>query len=52
MLRLDYTNSDIDRLSGKADDEFETIETVINHALEIVKEYEKLIKSSKINREG
>jgi len=47
MLRLDYPNSDIDELSEKIDKEFETIESVIKSALEIVDEYEKQIESSK-----
>ncbi len=50
MLRLDYTNSDVDELSEKIDKEFETIESVIKSALEIVDEYEKQIESSKLNR--
>ncbi len=41
MLRLDYTNSDVDELSEKMDNEFETIESIIKGALEIVDEYEK-----------
>jgi len=50
MLRLDYPKSDIDELSEKIDKEFETIESVIKSALEIVDEYEKQIESSKLNR--
>ncbi len=50
MLRLDYTNSDVDELSEKIDKEFETMETIIKSALEIVDEYEKQIESSKLNR--
>ncbi len=50
MLRLDYSKSDIDELSEKIDKEFETIESVIKSALEIVDEYEKQIESSKLNR--
>ena len=48
VLRLNYTNSDIDDLSEKIDDEFETMESVIKNALEIVAEYEKQIESSKL----
>ena len=50
MLRLNYTNSDIDALSEKMDEEFETMESIIKNALEIVEEYEKQIESSKINQ--
>ncbi len=50
MLRLDYTNSDLDELSEKMDNEFETMESIIKNALEIVHEYEKQIESSKLNR--
>jgi hypothetical protein len=49
VLRLNYTNSDIDELAEKMDDEFETMESVIKNALEIVEEYEKQIESSKLN---
>ncbi len=50
MLRMDNTNNDF-RSYGKADEEFETMESVIKKALEIVQEYEKLTESSKkINR--
>ena len=50
MLRLNYSNGDIDELSEKMDDEFETMESIIKNALEIVEEYEKQIESSKINQ--
>ena len=50
VLRLNYTNSDLDELSEKMDDEFETMESIIKNALEIVEEYEKQIESSKLNR--
>ena len=50
MLRLNYTNSDIDELSEKMDDEFETIESIIKNALKIVEEYEKQIESSKLKQ--
>ena len=50
MLRLNSTNSDLDELSEKMDDEFETIESIIKNALEIVEEYEKQIESSKLKR--
>jgi hypothetical protein len=32
------------------DEEFETMESIIKNALEIVEEYEKQIESSKINQ--
>ncbi len=50
MLRLKYTNSDIDGLSEKMDNEFESMESIIKSALEIVDEYEKQIESSNLNR--
>ena len=50
MLRLKYTNSDIDGLSEKMDNEFESMESIIKSALEIVDEYEKQNESSKLNR--
>jgi hypothetical protein len=50
VLRLNYTNSDIDEISEKLDEEFETMESIIKNALEIVEEYEKQIESSKINQ--
>ena len=49
MLRLNYTNGDLDELSKKMDDEFETMESIIKNALEIVDEYEKQIESSKLS---
>ena len=49
MLRLNYTNSDIDEISKILDDEFETMEDILLNALEIIEEYEKQIESSKIN---
>ncbi len=50
MLRLNYTNGDLDELSEKMDEEFETMESIIKNALEIVDEYEKQIESSKLNK--
>ena len=49
MLRLNYTNGDLDKLYEKMDDEFETMESIIKNALEIVDEYEKQIESSKLS---
>ena len=50
VLRLNYKKSDIDVLTEKLDDDFETIESIIKNALEIVDEYEKQIESSKIDQ--
>jgi len=50
VLRLNYTNSDIDELSEKMDNEFETMESIIKNALKIVEEYEKQIESSKLKQ--
>ena len=49
MLRLNYTNGDLDELSERMDEEFETMESIIKNALEIVYEYEKQIESSKLS---
>ena len=50
VLRLNSTTSNLDELSEKMDNEFETIESIIKNALEIVEEYEKQIESSKLKR--
>jgi len=50
MLRLNYTNSDIYEFSEKMDNEFETMESIIKSALEIVEEYEKQIESSELKQ--
>ncbi len=50
MLRLKYTNGDIDEFSEKMDNEFENMKSIIKSALEIVDEYEKQIESSKLKR--
>ena len=50
VLRLNYTNGGIDEISEKMDDEFETMESIIKNALEIVEEYEKQIESSKLKQ--
>lgn len=47
VLRLNYSNNDIDELTEKMDNEFETIEDIIKNALDIVEEYENQIESSK-----
>ena len=51
MLRLDYTNSDVDELSEKMDNEFETMESIIMGALQIVDEYDRQIESSKLSKQ-
>ena len=50
VLRLNYTNSDVDKFTEKMNDEFETMESIIKNALEIVEEYEKQIESSKLKQ--
>ena len=49
MLRLNYTNSDIDELTARMDDEFENIESTIKNDLDVIHEYEKKIESSKLD---
>ena len=46
MLRLNHTNDDFEEFYGEIDEEFETLESVIKSALEIIDTYEKLIESS------
>ena len=50
MLRLNCTNSNLDELSEKMDNEFETMESIIKNALKIVEEYEKQVESSKLKQ--
>ena len=50
VLRLNYSNSDVDKFTEKMDDEFETMESIIKNALDIVEEYEKQIESSKLKQ--
>ena len=46
MLRMNHTNDDFEEFYGKIDEEFETLESVIKSALEIIDTYKKLIESS------
>ena len=46
MLRMNHTNDDFEEFYGEIDEEFETLESVIKSALEIINIYEKQIESS------
>ena len=46
MLRMDHTNDDLEEFFEDMDEEFETLESVIKNALEIVNVYEKQVESS------
>ena len=46
MLRMNHTNDDFEEFYGEIDEEFETLESVIKSALEIVDVYEKQVESS------
>jgi len=46
MLRMKHTNDDLEEFFGKMDKEFETLESVIKSALEIVDVYEKQVELS------
>ena len=46
MLRMNHTNDDFEEFNGEIDEEFETLESVIKSALEIINIYEKQIESS------
>ncbi len=46
MLRMNHTNSDLEEFFGDMDEEFETLESVIKSALEIIDVYEKQIELS------
>ena len=50
MLRLDYTNKNIDEIYKKLDFHFETMDSVINNALEVIEKYENQIESFKITQ--
>lgn len=46
MLRMNHTNDDLEEFFGEMDEEFETLESVIESALEIIDVYEKQIELS------
>ena len=48
MLRMNHTNDDLEEFFGEMDEEFETLESVIKSALEIVEVYEKQIELSNL----
>ena len=48
MLRMNHTNDDLEEFFGEMDEEFETLESVIKGALEIVEVYEKQIELSNL----
>jgi hypothetical protein len=43
---MNHTNDDLEEFFGEMDEEFETLESVIKSALEIVNVYEKQIELS------
>lgn len=46
MLRMSHTNDDLESFFEEADEEFETLESVIKNALKIIDVYEKQIELS------
>ena len=48
MLQIDPTTDDVKSFSDEMDIEFETLESVIKNALEIVDVYEKQIELSSV----
>ena len=48
MLRMNYTNNDLEEFFGEMDEEFEILESVIKSALKIVDVYEKQVESSNL----
>lgn len=46
MLRMNHTNDDLKNFFGEMDEEFETLESVIKNALEIIDAYEKQVELS------
>lgn len=46
MLRMSHTNDDLKSFFEEADEEFETLESVITNALKIIDVYEKQIELS------
>ena len=48
MLRMNYTNNDLEEFFGEMDEEFEILESVIKSALKIIDVYEKQVESSNL----
>ena len=48
MLQINHTNNDLEEYFGEMDKEFETIESVIKNALDIIDVYEKQIELSNL----
>ncbi len=48
MLRMNHANDDLEEFFEEIDEEFETLESVIKSALEIVDVYEKQIELSNL----
>ncbi len=46
MLRISHTNDDLEYFFGKSDKEFQTLESVIKNALDLINRYEKEIESN------
>ena len=46
MLRMSHTNDDLESFFQEADEEFETLESIIKNALKIIDVYEKQIELS------
>ena len=46
MLRMNHINHDLESFFEEVDEEFETLESVIKNALEIINVYEKQIDLS------
>ncbi len=46
MLRMNHTNDNLESFFEEVDEEFETLESVIKNALEIIDVYEKQIELS------
>lgn len=46
MLCMNHTNDNLKNFFGEIDEEFETLESVIKNALEIIDTYEKQIELS------
>ena len=45
MLHMNYTNNDLIEFYGEMDKEFETLESEIKSAFEIIDVYKKLVES-------